>query len=319
MHRSPADLTLPDLSGKLALVTGGSDGIGLAIAARLGGAGAEVILPVRNPTKGERAIAEILRQAPSATVSRRDLDLSSLDSVAALAAQLLSEGRPLHLLISNAGVMQPPERQSTADGFELQLGTNHLGHVALVGRLLPLLRAGGARVVSQISIAARRGEIHWDDVSWERGYDVGRAYSQSKIALGLFGLELQRRSEAQGWGISSAVSHPGVAATNLLSARPEIGRSSAVPARRLIGLLSRFGLAGTPQSAALPALLAATTDEVRTDTMFGPSGPMGIGGGPESLPVYPPLRGLQDAARMWSLSEELSGVRFPTDRADASS
>lgn len=211
MARTTHDLPLPDLRGRRALVTGGSDGIGLRIATALAGAGAELVLPVRNRDKGEAATTAIRDAHPDAKVELRDLDLSSLDSVADLAASLVAEGAPLHHLVANAGVMTPPERQSTADGHELQLGTNHLGHFALVGGLLPLLRAGGGRVTSQASVAARGGSIHWDDLDWQRSYDGMAAYRQSKIACGLFGLELSRRSAAAGWGVTSNVSHPGVA------------------------------------------------------------------------------------------------------------
>lgn len=210
MAQEAPDIRVPDLTGRLALVTGASDGVGLGLAARLAAAGAEVVMPVRNRRKGEAALAEIRRRHPRAAVSLRDLDLSSLTSVAELADQLAAEGRPIHVLVNNAGVMTPPERQVTEDGFELQLGTNHLGHVALVARLLPLLRAGKARVTSQISIAADRHSINWDDLQWERRYSGNQAYSQSKIAFGLFGLELERRSRANGWGITSNLSHPGV-------------------------------------------------------------------------------------------------------------
>lgn len=131
-------------------------------------------------------------------MSLHALDLSSLDSVTALGETLREEARPIDILINNAGVMTPPDRQVTIDGFELQFGTNHLGHVALVGHLLPLLRAGRARVTSQISVAANGNSINWDDLNWERSYQGMRAYSQSKIAFGLFGLELDRRSQAGG-------------------------------------------------------------------------------------------------------------------------
>ncbi|GAA1645070.1 SDR family oxidoreductase [Actinoplanes couchii] len=188
------DFTVQNLAGRLAVVTGASDGVGLIVATRLAAAGAEVILPVRNRRKGDAALARIRREHPRAVVSLRDLDLSSLASVTALAATLTGEDRPVHLLINNAGVMTPPQRQTTADGFELQFGSNHLGHFALVGQLLPLLRAGHARVTSQLSVAANGGSINWDDLNWERSYDGRHAYSQSKIAFGLFGLELQRRS-----------------------------------------------------------------------------------------------------------------------------
>lgn len=307
------DIDLPDLTGRRALVTGASDGMGLLIATRLAAAGAELVLPVRNPAKGEAAASRIRSVAPDARIELPAMDLSSLDSIATAADALLSEGAPLHLLIGNAGVMTPPERQSTADGFELQWGTNHLGHVALIGRLLPLLRAGKARVTSQVSVAARSGRINWDDLDWTRGYDGMRAYRQSKIAFGLFGLELDRRSRAEGWGISSNLSHPGVAPTSLLAARPELGRSRATAGRRLIQWMSDRGiLVGTVASAGLPALLAATTPDAG-GKFFGPSGPGGTGGAPAEQPLYAPLRSREEAARVWEVSQELTGVRLEVD------
>ncbi|GAB3160118.1 SDR family oxidoreductase [Amycolatopsis stemonae] len=309
MPRKQIDIDVPDLTGQRAVVTGASDGMGLGIATRLAAAGAEVILPVRNPRKGEAALGSIRQAAPGADVSLRGLDLSSLESVTALGATLRDEGRPIHLLINNAGVMTPPDRQTTADGFELQFGTNHLGHFALVAGLLPLLRAGRARVTSQISIAARGGEINWADLNWERGYDGMRAYRQSKIAFGLFGLELQRRSEAAGWGITSTLSHPGVAPTSLLAARPELGRGKDTPQVRLIRALSARGiLVGTVETAKLPALLAATDPEPAP--FYGPSGPGGLGGPPAAQSLYRPLRDADEAQRVWQTSERLTGAAF---------
>jgi NAD(P)-dependent dehydrogenase (short-subunit alcohol dehydrogenase family) len=313
MPRKPIDITVPDLSGQRAIVTGASDGMGLGIATRLAAAGAEVIMPVRNPRKGEAAITTIRRAVPGAKVSLRSLDLSSLESVEALGDTLREEGRPIHLLINNAGVMRPPNQQTTADGFELQFGTNHLGHFALVARLLPLLRAGRARVTSQISIAARRGRINWDDLNWERSYDGMRAYSQSKIAFGLFGLELERRSKAAGWGITSNLSHPGVAPTSLLAARPELGRGKEVPQVRLIRALSARGiLMGTVETAKLPALLAATDPDAKPGACYGPSGPGNLGGPPAEQRLYPPLRSAEEARRVWQISEQLTRTAFVT-------
>jgi NAD(P)-dependent dehydrogenase (short-subunit alcohol dehydrogenase family) len=301
------DLTLPDLTGKRALVTGASDGMGLGIAASLAGAGAEVLVPVRNRAKGEAAVSTIRSQVPGARLVLHDLDLSSLASVAALGEALVAEGEPIHLMINNAGVMTPPERQTTADGHELQLGTNHLGHFALTGRLLPLLRAGRARVTSQASVAARRGTINWDDLDWERSYDGMGAYRQSKIACGLFGLELSRRSAAAGWGITSNVSHPGVAPTNLLAARPEVGRADDTTGVKVIRWLSAHGLlVGTVESAKLPALMAVTTGE--DGGYYGPQWPGNAGGPPGPQKLWPPLRRDDDAARLWDVSEELTGV-----------
>ncbi|MEB2527193.1 SDR family oxidoreductase [Kocuria rosea] len=312
MPRTP-QYTVPDLSGRRAVVTGAGDGIGFGIARRLAAAGPEVVLPVRNRAKGEAAVARIRAEHPTAQVSLREMDLSSLRSVAALGEQLRGEGHPIHLLINNAGVMTPPERQVTDDGIELQLGTNHLGHVALVAHLLPLLVAGRARVTSQISIAARSGEVNWSDMNWETSYAGMRAYSQSKIALGLFGLELDRRSGACGWGITSNLSHPGVAPTSLMAARPEIGRERDTPNIAVIRRLSRAGiLAGTVDSAQLPALMAATSLQARGGLLYGPKGPGNLGGGPGRHALFRPLRDLQAAERIWRVSEELAGVSFAT-------
>ncbi|MCH1883539.1 SDR family oxidoreductase [Agrococcus sp. ARC_14] len=311
MARGNIDITVPDQTGKRIVLTGGSDGIGLGIATRLAAAGGELVLPVRNQRKGEAALERIRAAAPDAKVTLRELDLSSLDSVAALGATLLAEGDPIHILINNAGVMTPPDRQTTADGFELQLGTNHLGHVALVGHLLPLLRAGRARVTSQVSVAAARGSINWDDLQWQRSYDGMAAYRQSKIAFGLFGLELERRSQRLGWGISSNLSHPGVAPTSLLAARPEVGRDADTPQVRIIRALSARGiLAGTPRTAGLPALQAATAADAG-GLLVSPRGPGRLGGAPAEQRLYRPLQSEADAQRNWTVSEELAGVRFP--------
>lgn len=312
MPRKPIDIAVPDLSGKRAVVTGASDGIGLNLAARLAAAGAEVLLPVRNVAKGKVAISEIRRKTPGANLTLHQLDLSSLASVAALGETLQGEGQPIHILINNAGVMTPPNRQATTDGYELQFGTNHLGHFALVAHLLALLRAGNARVTSQISIAANSGAINWTDLNWERSYDGMKAYSQSKIAFGLFGLELDRRSQAGGWGITSNLSHPGVAPTNLLAARPELGRDKDTLGRRIIRALSHRGiLLGTVESATLPALFAATSPDAEHGGFYGPRGPGHVGGPPGEQKLYSRLRNADDARRVWQVSEELTRIPFP--------
>ncbi|GAB7048181.1 SDR family oxidoreductase [Catenuloplanes indicus] len=312
MARIQPEYGVPDLSGKRAVVTGASDGVGREIATRLGAAGAEVVMPVRNRVKGEAAIARIRQKHPGATLSLRDLDLSSLASVAALGAALHAEDRPIHILINNAGVMMPPRRKSTADGFELQFGSNHLGHFALVGHLLPLLRAGRARVTSQLSVSTVAGRINWDDLNWKRSYRAMGAYGQSKIALGLFALELDRRSQAGGWGVTSNVSHPGISPTNLMRARPEIGRLREAPQQRGIRALSRRGiLVGTPGTAALPALMAATAPDAGGGRFYGPSGPGGLGGAPAERRLYRPLRPVDDAGKIWQVSQDLTHVSIP--------
>ncbi|GAB3457043.1 SDR family oxidoreductase [Kineococcus endophyticus] len=308
MPRTP-HLTVPDLTGRRAVVTGGAAGIGLGIVRRLAAAGAEVLVPVRNRGRAEDALAQVRREVPGARVRLHDLDLSSLASIAAFGRELLAEDEPVHLLVANAGVMTPPSRRETADGFELQLGTNHLGHVALVGHLAPLLVRGRAWVTSQVSVAARSGAVHWDDLNWERSYAGGRAYSSSKIALGLFGLELDRRSRAAGWGITSNLVHPGVAPTTLLAARPEMGRERDTPAVRVIRTLSRAGiLLGTADSAALPAVLAATSPAASGGRLYGPAGPGHLGGAPAEQTLYRPLRDAAAAQRVWQVSQELVGV-----------
>jgi len=306
MPRIP-DIQIPDLHGKLAVVTGASDGIGHVIATRLALAGAEVVMPVRTPAKGEEAAAQIRSRAPGAQVSTRVLDLSSLESVAALVDALTTEARPIDILVNNAGVMTPPDRQVTDDGFELQFGTNHLGHFALTLGLLPLLRAGNARVTNQTSIAARSGAINWDDLNWKAGYDGMKAYSQSKIAVGLFARELDARSREGGWGVTSNLSHPGVSPTNLLAAQPAMGRVRDTGGRRVIRLLSRFGITGTVESAALPALVAATDADSRGDRFYGPK--RVVGGAPVELALWSPLTQMDDARRLWETSERLVGAR----------
>jgi len=204
-------------------------------------------------------------------------------------------------------VMRPPERQETADGFELQMGTNHLGHVALTLGLLPLLREGRARVVHQTSVAARSGRVDLDDLDARRSYDVMAAYSASKIAVGLFARELDRRSREAGWGISSALAHPGVSPTNLLAAQPGMGRPRVAPERRLIVALSRLGVVGTVESAALPALVAAAGPDSAGDRFWGPR--RTLAGPPAQVPLWSPLRDMAEARRLWDVSEQLTGVR----------
>jgi NAD(P)-dependent dehydrogenase (short-subunit alcohol dehydrogenase family) len=305
------DLTVPDLSDKLAVVTGASDGIGLVIARRLAAAGAEVIMPVRNLDKGQKAVDNINNAVPDAKVSTRNLDLSSLESVAGLVDVLTSEGRPINILVNNAGVMTPPDRQVTSDGFELQFGTNHLGHFALTRGLLPLLQAGNARVTHQTSVAARSGTINWDDLDWKQTYDGMKAYRQSKIAVGLFGRELNARSSAGNWGITSNISHPGVSPTNLLAAQPGMGRNKDTMGVRVIRAMSRLGVgAGTVESAALPALLGATGENSKGDCFYGPMGLGNLGGLPGEQKLWSPLQNMTDASRLWDVSEELVGERF---------
>ncbi|KQM37503.1 SDR family oxidoreductase [Microbacterium sp. Leaf203] len=294
------------LRGRLAVVTGASDGIGTVIATRLAALGADLVLPVRSSEKGRRALETLRREVPDAVASTRALDLASLDSVHALVDGLRSEGRPVHLLVNNAGVMTPPQRKETADGFELQWGTNHLGHAALTLGLLPLLREGRARVVHQTSIAARRGRF--DEAAIDAPtYNAMASYVQSKIAIGLFADELQRRSRTEGWNLSSALAHPGVSPTNLLAAQPGAGRERELGVRRVIRVLSRLHITGSVASAAEPAVLAATTPSA-DGLFFGPS--RLIGGPARPADLWAPFRDAGDARRLWELTVDAIGPRF---------
>jgi NAD(P)-dependent dehydrogenase (short-subunit alcohol dehydrogenase family) len=310
------DTAVPDLTGRLAVVTGASDGLGLGLAGRLAAAGADVVLPVRNPAKGAAALDRVRAAAPTAKASVRELDLASLDSVAALGATLRTEGRPIDILVANAAVMTPATRHTTADGFELQFGTNHLGHVALVAHLMPLLRAdGGARVVVHSSIGARQGTMNWDDLQYEHGYKPWPAYNQSKLALSLFGLELQRRSAAGGWGLTSVLAHPGLTSTNLQAAGPNMGRARRSRMDGVFKRLARLGLLVQPVEDGLrPALYAATGPRARGGAFYGPGRPGHTTGRPAEQRLYRSMRAPgadADARRVWDVSQRLAGVRLP--------
>jgi NAD(P)-dependent dehydrogenase (short-subunit alcohol dehydrogenase family) len=304
------DIQIPDQTGTLAVITGSNSGVGLGAATRLAAAGAEVVLAVRNGDKGAAAARQIISAHPDATVSVEILDLSSLDSVAAFAETLTERDRPIDLLINNAGVMMPPSRFTTSDGFELQFGTNHLGHFALTGRLLPLLRkADKPRVVTLSSSAARIGRINFDDPQSERRYRAIPAYGQSKLANLIFALELDRRSARNGWGIRSTAAHPGATRTNLQSAGPRMGKAA-----NRDGLTMRIGnllpfWQEIPQGS-LPTLYAATSPDAVAGGYYGPDGPFETRGMPAPAKLPRRARDEQAAARLWQLSEDLTKVRY---------
>ena len=299
-------MDVPNLQGKLAVVTGASDGIGLGLAGRLARAGAEVTIPVRNAAKGRAAVEKI-----GARVSTRILDLASLESVNALADALNAEGRPIDILVNNAAVMTPATRFTTADGFELQFGTNYLGHFPLVARILPLLAAGRARVTAQTSFAARTGKIDWDDLQSARDYSPMRAYAQSKLAIMLFALELDRRSAAGGWGIASNVSHPGLTSTNLQASGPNMGRKNASPMDPIFKRLSRLGWpVQSVDGGLLPALYAATSPVASGGRFYGPRGLGHFTGAPTEQAIYKTARDEAAAARLWDVSARLARVDF---------
>jgi NAD(P)-dependent dehydrogenase (short-subunit alcohol dehydrogenase family) len=311
------DVVVPDLTGRRAVVTGASDGIGLGLAERLGRAGAELLLPVRNPAKGAAAVERLRAAVPGLVVTTHAGDLASLDSVAALADGLLADGRPIDLLIANAGVMAPPVRNTTADGFELQLGTNHLGHMALVGRLLPLLSSSRARVTTMSSAAARFGRLDWSDLNSERAYSPVRAYNLSKLAQLMFALELDRRSRAYGWGIVSNAAHPGTTYSGLYTAGAGLGGSgqgSAEPPRvdAVMRRLLALGVFVQPvEQGLLPALQAATDPAADGGTFYGPDGVGHFTGSSAPQRVYRAATDEAASARLWAVSEDMTGVRFP--------
>ncbi len=304
-------VTVPDLTGRLAVVTGASSGLGLGLTTRLAAAGAEVLLAVRDPGRGEAALARVRAEVPAARVSLRTLDLASLASVADLGDHLGAEGRPINILINNAGVMAPATRHSTADGLELQFGTNYLGHVALTGRLLALLRAGQARVTTMTSSAARQARLNWADLQSERTYSPVRAYGQSKLANLMFALELDRRSRAAGWGIVSNAAHPGTTLTGLYAAGPNLGREQPAPHEAIMTRLARWGLFvhGVDQGLQ-SALYAATSPLARGGRLYGPDGIGQFTGGPTELAIYRSARDTAETARLWDYSLRLAHVEF---------
>lgn len=286
-------------AGRTAVVTG-AGGLGFETALALARAGAQTIVAGRNPTKGAEAVAKIHAEWPAADVRFELLDLASLTSISDFAARLRSQVKRLDLLVNNAGVMVPPVRRETADGFELQLGTNHLGHFALTGRLLPLLRdAEQSRVVSLSSVAARSGVIDLHDLNSEKSYSPMRAYSQSKLACLMFALELQRRSITAGWNVTSIAAHPGVARTDLLHNAP--GRRSAMGiARSLLWFLFQPVAQG-----ALPTLFAATAPDARPGGYYGPDALGETRGHPVPARVPPAAMDEAIARRLWERSEEM--------------
>ncbi|MEU5321730.1 oxidoreductase [Streptomyces sp. NPDC021056] len=288
---------LPDLTGRIAVITGANSGIGLTAAAALTGAGAHVVFAVRDPRRGEAAARTV-----NGSVEVRRLDLADLSSVREFAA---AWDGPLDLLINNAGVMMVPE-QRTPDGFEMQFGTNHLGHFALTNLLLPYLTD---RVVTVSSGAHRWGDarIRFDDLNWTTGYHPNQAYAQSKLANLLFTLELQRRLTESGSAVRALAAHPGYSATNLQS-------HAASPAARVFMKFGNRFLAQDDKAGTLPTLYAATQD-LPGASYVGPDGFGEMRGAPTLVGRSPAASDPATARRLWTVSEELTGTRFPLETA----
>jgi NAD(P)-dependent dehydrogenase (short-subunit alcohol dehydrogenase family) len=302
--------SVPSQAGKLIVVTGANSGIGREAALRLGAAGAHVILAVRTPAKGEQAKAEILAEHPEADLEVRRVDLADLESVREFADALIADGRPVDTLINNAGVMAPPARMTTADGFELQFGSNFLGPFALTLRVLPLVLAAPApRIVTMSSGVADFGRIHFDDLQWERlRYRPMFSYAQSKLADLLFSLHLAGIARARGWNLISDAAHPGFTRTNLQTAGASLGRDE--PKRSIFNTAS-FIPSQSVEPGTEPLLYAATSPDAVNGGYYGPSGAFGLVGPTKT--VKPPARARDAAAatRLWTEAERLTGVTLP--------
>jgi NAD(P)-dependent dehydrogenase (short-subunit alcohol dehydrogenase family) len=298
---------VPPQAGRFAVVTG-TGGLGYETALVLAQHGAEVILAGRNEAKGRNAIQKIRALAPDARVRFELLDLADLGSVTAFSNRLLAQDRPLDLLVNNAGVMAPPSRRKTADGFELQFGTNYLGHFALTAQLLALLQRGRAPRVVQVSSGAHRlgGAIHFEDLQWERSYKPWAAYAQSKLALLMFALELQRRSDAAGWGLMSNAAHPGYARTDLIANGPGAGALMT----KINNLLVRPFLSQSAADGGLPVLFAATSPEAKGGGYYGPTGRFELIGATGPAVVGARAKDMSVAKRLWEISEDLTGARW---------
>ncbi len=303
---------VPDLTGSTVVVTGANSGLGFEATRMLAENDADVVMACRSVERGERAVDEITKSVEDASLDLRELDLASLASIESFADGLHRDYDAVDLLLNNAGVMAVP-RQTTEDGFELQLGVNHLGHFALTGRLLDLVlaadgpRGDGARVVAVSSGAHRRGEIDFDDLHGREEYSKWGAYCQSKLANLLHAFELQRRLDAAGEDAVGVAAHPGYAATDLQRRGPEQEGSTL----KLLGMkLLNKVVAQTAERGALPLLYAATSEDVEGGEYVGPGGWRRMRGYPEVQRPSERARDEEKAERLWRVSEEVTGVEY---------
>jgi NAD(P)-dependent dehydrogenase (short-subunit alcohol dehydrogenase family) len=296
---------IPSQAGRTAVVTGANSGLGFVTARELARHGARVVLACRDQARGEAAIKRLVADVPDADVELRSLDMADLASVRAFADGVSSTYSALDLLLNNAGVMAIPRRE-TADGFEMQLGTNHLGHFALTGRLLPLLiETPGARVVTVSSNGHKAGKIDFDNLMRTRGYSKWLAYAQSKLANLLFAYELQRRLSAIDAPLLSVAAHPGTSSTNLVNPGSEGNRIKQTVMNVGVKLIGQ-----SDEQGALPQLYAATAPEVHGGEYFGPDGIAENQGHPKRVRSTSASRDPEVAARLWTVSEELTGVSY---------
>ncbi len=298
---------IPDLSGKVFVVTGGNSGIGWEASRALAAKGARVIIACRNEAKGREAADRILALVPNAQVEVGRLDLAHLGSVAEFAAGILKDVPQLHGLLNNAGVMALPFAK-TGEGLEMQMGTNHFGHFALTGRLMPMLEATpGSRVVTVSSIMHRRATFDFDNLQGEKGYQPWIAYGMSKLANLLFTYELERRLKAKGAAVSALACHPGYAATNLQFVGPQM---SGARFREYLMNIGNVVVAQSAAKGALPTLFAATDPEARGGQYIGPGGLMEMRGAPRVVNSNAESKREDNSRRLWALSEQVTGVAF---------
>ena len=298
---------IPSQAGKTALITGANSGIGYQAALELARHGAHVLLGCRNEAKGRAALERLLHEAPGASAEVVQLDMASLASIRAFAAAFIGRRIALDLLINNAGVMALPKRELTEDGFERQFGTNHLGHFALTGLLLPaLLAAPAPRVVTVASLAHRTGKIEFDNLQREHGYEGWDAYNASKLANILFAKELDRRARAAQSRLLSLAVHPGVSTTSIFENGPGTGNLKAIMVKVLAPVMMQNDVAG-----ALPTLYAATSADAHGGEYIGPDGFQELKGSPVVVQPRPQALDVVVGERLWKVSEELSGVHYP--------
>lgn len=307
-----SEADIPDLFGTRILVTGGASGIGFEAARALAEHGAEIIIADRNEQAGKAAPERIRQTAPNAKVEYRMLDLSSQQAVKDFAAAFLAEGKPLDVLINNAGIQPISERRTSADGFELTFGIGHLGHFTLTALLFPLLKAAPeARIVTVASLVHARGTFNWNDLQMERGYSSQRPYNQTKLANLLFARELQRRLDVAGVKIKSIAVHPGVAQTAIGANRKQLGKFGL--GDHVITAILSFVLPflGQPASAgALPTMFGAASPDVEGGGFYGPTGAGEMKGPPGPAKIGGLGRDMDAAKKLWAVTEELTGVKF---------
>jgi NAD(P)-dependent dehydrogenase (short-subunit alcohol dehydrogenase family) len=305
-NERPAGQRPSGLKGRVVVVTGGNSGIGFETVHALANAGAAVTIAVRNEERGRAAAEQIRATKPTGEVSVGVLDLASLESVASFADLLKGQIDRIDLLVNNAGIMTPQTRRETRDGFEVQFGTNHLGHYALTGRLLPLLRASAnPRVVTVSSLMHWFGKIDFDDLQGER-YSPDRAYSQSKLANLLFARQLQIESNRHEWGVTSVAAHPGIARTQLVANGP--GTRSM--AGRINALIFEPLLSHSAGGGASPILLAANDPDACLGSYYGPTRLLGMKGPPGRAGVSKRALDGDVARRLWDASANLTDVRY---------